>query len=95
MSARATNVGPGIYLAECLGCNWASDAANAMGNAARHHDATGHAVRVETRASSPTATPPPGHPARPPSSSRRPRMTALCYRLRIAAPPAPVRPRRP
>jgi hypothetical protein len=48
MSDRATNVGPGIYLAECLGCNWASNAANAMGNAARHHDATGHAVRVET-----------------------------------------------
>jgi hypothetical protein len=48
MSARATNVGPAEYLAQCYGCNWGSEARNAMGNAAQHHDATGHAVRVET-----------------------------------------------
>lgn len=31
----------------CAGCEWHSTARNAMGNAARHHDATGHSVTVE------------------------------------------------
>jgi hypothetical protein len=33
--------------AECLRCTWKTTAANGLGNAARHHDATGHAVRTE------------------------------------------------
>lgn len=33
-------------LAECDGCSWTTTAANGLGNAARHHDATGHVVRV-------------------------------------------------
>jgi hypothetical protein len=33
--------------ADCLACGWESTARNAHGNAARHHDATGHAVRVD------------------------------------------------
>lgn len=33
--------------AACLQCAWATTANNGLGNAARHHDATGHAVRVE------------------------------------------------
>jgi hypothetical protein len=47
-SGRTTTVSPATFAAECQGCAWASTAANAMGNAARHHDATGHAVTVET-----------------------------------------------
>jgi hypothetical protein len=46
--SRQTAVSPAQYAAECYGCNWASTAANAMGNAAQHHDATGHAIRIET-----------------------------------------------
>lgn len=33
--------------AECEDCGWKSDAKNAQGNAARHHDAHGHTVHVE------------------------------------------------
>lgn len=33
--------------AECRACAWSSTARNAIGNAARHHDASGHAVTVE------------------------------------------------
>jgi hypothetical protein len=33
--------------ADCLACGWESTARNAHGNAARHHDATGHPVRVD------------------------------------------------
>lgn len=36
-----------LYLAECQDCTWISGARNAKGNAARHHDATGHRVWVE------------------------------------------------
>ena len=32
--------------ARCGGCQWSSQAGNALGNAARHHDATGHHVEV-------------------------------------------------
>ncbi len=32
--------------ATCHGCDWGSIATNALGNAARHHDATGHYVDV-------------------------------------------------
>jgi hypothetical protein len=31
----------------CATCGWESQAKNAHGNAARHHDATGHIVHVE------------------------------------------------
>lgn len=33
--------------AECQTCGWSSEARNAMGNAARHAQATGHFVTVE------------------------------------------------
>lgn len=32
--------------ASCDGCDWSSDAKNALANAARHHDAKGHTVVV-------------------------------------------------
>lgn len=48
MSARDTSVSSPTFEAECHGCEWTSNAANALGNAARHHDATGHAVTVDT-----------------------------------------------
>lgn len=32
--------------AECLRCAWRTTAANGLGNAAKHHDATGHPVRT-------------------------------------------------
>jgi hypothetical protein len=44
---RETRTGLAHVGAECDGCGWSSTARNAMGNAARHHDATGHTVRVE------------------------------------------------
>lgn len=31
----------------CASCEWTTDAGNGLGNAARHHDATGHTVTVE------------------------------------------------
>jgi len=34
------------YLAECENCGWFRDGRNALGPAARHHDATGHTVHV-------------------------------------------------
>ena len=33
--------------AHCRDCEWKTEAHNGMGNAARHHDATGHTVLVE------------------------------------------------
>lgn len=60
--SRVTTVSPATFDAQCQGCAWASTAANAMGNAARHHDATGHPVTVlVTRAityGDPSAAPP-------------------------------------
>lgn len=44
---RRTFTGVVEVHAECDDCGWESWAKNAMGNAARHHDATGHVVRVE------------------------------------------------
>lgn len=35
------------YHALCEDCGWESWAKNAQGNAARHHDATGHTVGVD------------------------------------------------
>lgn len=35
--------------AKCEDCGWQSDARNAQGNAARHHDASGHKVSVQIR----------------------------------------------
>lgn len=32
--------------AECHHCDWTTDAPNGMGNAARHHDATGHPITI-------------------------------------------------
>lgn len=37
------------YYAECADCGWQSEAANALANSARHHDATGHRVSCEVR----------------------------------------------
>lgn len=34
-------------VAECVTCGWASEARNAMGNAAQHAMRTGHEVHVE------------------------------------------------
>lgn len=45
-SERATTVTTTLVLAECHRCQWRSDAVNAHGNAARHHDASGHPVTV-------------------------------------------------
>ena len=35
------------YLVTCYDCGWSAEGANAKGNAARHHDRTGHKVAVE------------------------------------------------
>lgn len=35
------------YFASCDDCGWELHSRNALGVAARHHDATGHTVRVE------------------------------------------------
>lgn len=35
------------YLAECEDCGWRLHNRNALGTAARHHDATGHTVYVQ------------------------------------------------
>lgn len=35
------------YNARCEDCEWRSYAKNALGNAAQHHDRTGHTVRTE------------------------------------------------
>jgi hypothetical protein len=47
MTSRPTNVQTLALTAECCSCDWTSDARNSQGNAARHHDATGHVVIVE------------------------------------------------
>lgn len=44
---RPTATGVTAAHAECQECNWRTDRRNAIGNAARHHDATGHYVEVE------------------------------------------------
>ena len=44
---RETYSGIGHVAAECRNCDWSSTARNAIGNAARHHDATGHTVVAE------------------------------------------------
>jgi hypothetical protein len=46
MPARQTDSATTRLEAECLRCGWRTTAANGMGNAARHHDATGHPVRI-------------------------------------------------
>lgn len=45
--SRATTTATTRLNATCLRCAWTTLAANGLGNAARHHDATGHPVRVE------------------------------------------------
>lgn len=47
MTARATHTYTSRLVAECQGCDWTTDAPNGLGNAAKHHDATGHTVRVD------------------------------------------------
>ena len=37
------------YSAECQDCEWQSYARNALGNAAQHHDRTGHNVNIEVQ----------------------------------------------
>lgn len=44
---RKTSTGLAGVQATCQDCGWESAAKNALGNAARHHDATGHYVMVE------------------------------------------------
>lgn len=44
---RTTHTGMLGVDARCRDCGWASEARNALGNAARHADATGHMVVVE------------------------------------------------
>jgi hypothetical protein len=34
------------YMAECQDCPWVMHSRNALGTAARHHDSTGHKVRI-------------------------------------------------
>lgn len=44
---RLTKAGTLAIEAECQVCGWCSGARNALGNAAQHHDKTGHEVYVE------------------------------------------------
>ena len=37
------------YEVGCQDCGWQTHGKNALGNAARHHDRTGHTVRTEIR----------------------------------------------
>jgi hypothetical protein len=43
---RQTKATVESVIAQCLACDWGSEARNAQANAARHHDRTGHTVRV-------------------------------------------------
>jgi len=49
MSGREAHVTRPDLRAECRepGCGWTAYRRNALGIAARHHDTTGHTVRVE------------------------------------------------
>lgn len=61
--SRATVTATTRLEASCLACAWSTTASNGLGNAARHHDATGHPVRVEvdrTIVYGDPAAPPPG-----------------------------------
>lgn len=44
---RVTNATTIEVAAGCDECDWCSNALNALGNAARHHDATDHFVTVD------------------------------------------------
>jgi hypothetical protein len=44
--ARRASVTLEDVQAECLACRWTATSRNAQAIAAKHHDATGHAVRV-------------------------------------------------
>jgi hypothetical protein len=48
--------------AACWACGWSSQARNAHGNAARHHDATGHPVRVDIQRTTTYGDPTAGAP---------------------------------
>lgn len=39
------------YDASCQDCEWSSSFKNALGNAAQHHDRTGHKVTIEIEGS--------------------------------------------
>lgn len=45
--SRAVDTRTTRLAAECLVCAWRTTGTGGLGNAARHHDSTGHAVRVE------------------------------------------------
>jgi hypothetical protein len=46
MSSRATTTATTRLEAACRQCGWRTTASNGLGNAARHHDATGHIVDI-------------------------------------------------
>lgn len=61
--SRQTTTSTTRLEARCLACQWTTSANNGLGNAARHHDATGHPVHVEvdrTITYGNPAAPPPG-----------------------------------
>jgi len=63
MSTRPKTVSPPTLTAECHSCPWATYAPNGLGNAARHHDATGHPITItihRTITYGNPNTPPPG-----------------------------------
>lgn len=45
--SRDTNAATLAAAADCQACPWRTTGNGALGNAARHHDATGHAVTVD------------------------------------------------
>lgn len=46
MSDRQTRSVVEEVVAACQGCPWRNEEGNALGTAARHHDATGHTVHT-------------------------------------------------
>jgi hypothetical protein len=46
---RQTATSPPDVRAVCQDCGWTTTAPNGVGNAARHHDASGHVVHVDVR----------------------------------------------
>lgn len=44
---RVMSTSTPFILADCLHCEWQNTARNALSTGALHHDATGHAVRIE------------------------------------------------
>lgn len=66
MSTRETSSTVTDLIAACQACPWTTTAPNGLGNAARHHDATGHVVTVHVTRHityGDPSTPPPGQEA--------------------------------